>query len=414
MFSLFRSKTTPPQNNLTINGKPIKGNPKGEVNINFGTDCNYSGIYLNEDEKTDNGSIYYFDCYYTGGVKRFNNIFIKHGYGKLIFSVRKQSIEGEWINGIISYGKLQNKNIIFEGEIKQQQDVFFSNKGIYFIDNAKIKFKDETNTYGIITYDNGNIFEGKIDNFMPTNGKKTYFEHPTFESISGEYYNGSFKNDFTINYKSGCILYEKRDDIKFKLPNGDILTGSKFFDTYRLNKIIYLNGSLYIGEIKYNKCLLQNGVIEYCKHGKGKWYKNDGTSIKTIFENDTIVNNSLVIETLEDDTKLTYIIIDSKRSGEGYIERNNLRYYVYWIDNEPYTSINGTHINDLNKSCISINCSTCNQDTICNINDNKILNCDINPNNICSICYENPVNVTLPICRHTFCNICLVKIKKLN
>jgi hypothetical protein len=76
-----------------------------------------------------------------------------------------------------------------------------------------------------------------------------------------------------------------------------------------------------------------------------------------------------------------------------------------------YSTLNYTQKTQKAEGTYKFKCPKCQEPKNFKMSDHKWCESDINPSNICGICYENPVNVSLPKCMHTFCSTCIPKIK---
>lgn len=414
------------ENNRIIKCKWKKSKPIGIVEIKT-PKIIYRGTYIEDNEICKYGSIEYIETneFYEGSIINKNGDFIKHGYGKFVTN-DLNSFSGIWDNDILHSGTneiLFNKNRIYKyiGEFENLKPT----NGIYYIDdltfvgeisggNIKYIIKDGNINYpitkmkGIVTYPNGDIFEGVLENMKEIKGKRTYKNHETIIDIDGFLQNGSFKNLYTVRYKSGCIMDRKKSSYVFTLTDGVKISFDYIHDQKGHGKIIYSNNSSYEGIIKHNNNILRNGITKFSRDGKGIWYKNDGVVIDTTFENDLIKNVSEVKEKTATGETYFYTWIDGLRTGEGHIQVGRVIRKVIWLNGIPYEEKNEIIPTNL----IHLRCPYCNNKDFFDISKNLILESDINDKNLCKICYENPVNVTIPNCRHTFCTECLLIVKR--
>uniref|UniRef100_A0A6C0AGB0 RING-type domain-containing protein n=1 Tax=viral metagenome TaxID=1070528 RepID=A0A6C0AGB0_9ZZZZ len=411
------------ENDMEINCVWKKGKPVGLVEIKTSA-LIYKGKYIENNEICENAVIKYFQNneFYEGSVINKNGIFTKHGTGK--FTTKDLKIfSGIWENDVLSSGVMdstvyKNLKYRYEGEF----DILTPIKGIYYIDNltfvGKIldtnvkyviingsvkysKFKIE----GIVTYPNGDTFEGILEDMKEIKGKKIYKNNDTLVEINGCLENGSYKDMYSAKYKSGCILDRKKDSYTFILPSATKICFDYIHHQKGFGKIYYSNNSSYIGIVKHNINVLKNGITEFSKDGRGIWNKNDGVIIETFFENDLIKNDSEVKETTATGEIFFYVWSNNSRNGEGYIQVGNFIKKVVWLNGNPIED----EIIVIPENLVCIKCPYCKNEECFEISKNKILKSDINENNVC---YENPVNMTFPKCRHTFCETCILIVKQ--
>lgn len=302
--------------------------------------------------------------------------------------------QGEFENGVPIGKNLTFGNGIFEGPIL-----------------------DWVNFKGKFTYNNGDIFEGLLKHSIPYKGKMTYSNEEYIISISS-FWNGFLCLNFTeIKFKNGCIIKRTKLNLIKIYINKIIITITEL--KYRNSKVIikYSNGDIYSGEIIHNYDLINNGITNFYRNGFSTLFKLNGNILYTKWYRDLIFDGAEVIEILPSKIKLKYIYINNiGKTGKGEIHFDNI-YLVNWVNNVPFSNysynlqISEDIIIYANKK-IRIKCPICNVENYFNINKNKILNCNIDERNICCICYENPVDCTLPECRHTFCSKCLIMVKQ--
>ena len=194
----------------------------------------------------------------------------REGFGKCIYENKNYYI-GQWLNDQINgKGKIytKNNNIIYEGDFVngkfEGKGTFYDKNGGYYIgdfcDNKK-------HGKGKMYYSNGQIqYEGNFVNDKYEGEGKYYYK-------KGKYYIGNFYK----NKKNGKgVLYYKNDEINY--------IGDFKDDKYEGNgKYIFKNGCFYVGEWSNNKM-----------NGQGKIFNSKEEIIKEgIFVNDkySFMNN---------------------------------------------------------------------------------------------------------------------------
>ena len=452
---------------LTCDWKNEK--PHGKITHNFYDSSRniiltYEGDYIEENE-VSGGVLYYRDMHYVGSITKINGTYLKHGEGHLYISLSNELYMCDWqYDKIQGVGKLIKDKITYEFEfderlkIKNSGKILYEN-GIIFEGIIKGEFLE-----GKITFPNGKIFEGKaMDPFNLVHG--TYKEQNT--KIKSIY--GFFPNNVTVEYHNKTTYHGNTKGFAligyFIDLNGNKVSGN--WSNKDDKKVEYTNGDIYEGSIENNPCPIKNGLTEWIKKGKGTlttknsiinciWdgdikfgrgtekflnlvqenpgnqvqvQENPANLVQVLRNPENLVQGNLdhVQENQENPANLVQVLrnpenlvpetqlnlsgcvhyctwINDVKTGEGFLENDGIIIKVEWILGEMV--IINENDEKVNKGKM-IKCPTCRKYVIFKFEDIIILPCDINEKNICGICMENPVNLILPKCRHTFCNLCV-------
>lgn len=381
-------------NNLVM-GKWENKKPVGIFEINT-PHLTYRGRYIEELEINVEGFLDFNNgSFYKGSIIRRNNEYYRHGQGT--YTSGETIYTGQW-NYMITFGHMiktitiayRKYTITYNGEFVNMEPV---NDEFTFI-GATFKGKiKKTKCSGVLRFDNGDIFEGNSEYIFPIDGKMIYANDTNLISLEGKW---DSPDNFKKVFKNGSTLKNSIFTDKY----GNEIRGITY-DYLMLNvSIKYIDGSKYEGYINYMHNIFQSGLEKYYRHGFGSFTNTDGITFQCNWVLDEIKNNSKVIEILPHGKKLIYILKDGNKTGDGSIIQNSIITPVRWINNEPHSVFD-------TETMKTLKCPECREENSFNIDKNRILLKDINPKNICGICYENEVDTTLPICRHTFCRRCL-------
>lgn len=250
--------------------------------INYANGNKYEGEF-NDDKKNGRGKMEYInniiydgqwtdDLYYGFGTLYKNNILIENGYyvnNILLHDKNKVKIKttfSENINlddiiKIIYKNNIPHGNLLYDNATKKYK-IFYNNNDYYYGDITHDICKEQLtneiiNGKGIMTYDDGSIYEGEwINGNFNGQGKMIY--------KNGDIYNGDWK-DNKANGK-GKMVYN----------NGNVYDGDwKDNKANGHGKMIYKNGDVYEGEWKNDKA-----------NGKGVMIFSSGHIFEATWEND--------------------------------------------------------------------------------------------------------------------------------
>lgn len=174
---------------------------------------------------------------------------------------QKLYINGIWDDGDLKKGKVKIGNNTYDGDI---QNGLFNGKGkMEYADGSYFegKFKDGTKKNGVLTFNNGTVFEGDFEN--DEIGKNGKFTWPDGKTYQGNLKNGIFDGRGTLKDPEKGI-YEG----EFK--NGIYHGKGKYtwYDEYTKEKGDTYNGEYFDGK----------------KNGYGVYNFKDGSKIEGCFE----------------------------------------------------------------------------------------------------------------------------------
>ena len=194
------------------------------------------------------------------------------------------SLDGEIYEGDIIGGKPHGDGVykytngdVYKGKFK---DGIKEGKGVYKHINNEIhegKFVNDKLNYGIITFDNGNIYEGGIkDNQLNGYG---ILKFPDGEFYKGEFKNGLANGKGIYKYVSGNIHEGEwkngmpHGNIKVKYSNGDRFHGKFEYGVAITGEVYYTDGTKYIGKFK-------NDINNNNPEGKGVFVNKNGSEYR--------------------------------------------------------------------------------------------------------------------------------------
>ena len=188
----------------------------------------------------------------------WNNNLKMSGQGELFFPKENVFVKGNWKDGIFYKGRIYGKNMIYEGEIKDNQ---YNGKG-KLIDTKKNEiyegnFKNnQKHGEGVLTFSDKSKYIGNFENDEFSEGELKW--------INGDNYKGNFKDGIFNGYGN------------IKINNGSEYEGNFLNGLYNGRGVFkWKNGDSYDGDYSYG---IKEGKGKYTFNDKnsydGQWYSN--------------------------------------------------------------------------------------------------------------------------------------------
>lgn len=291
----------------------------------YNTKCTYEGQW-NNDQWTCGTFTHPDGSTYTGN---FVNGWAHCKNGKYIKrnnNVVEYTYIGNWVNdkrngkGIITY----SNGDVFDGCWKNDK---IENGIMKYSNNSSYEgewLENKRHGKGILTYPNGNILNGQWDNNKIIYGIMTF--------MNGNVYNGNFKNDKNdVNDQNDVNNQNDQNFIQFDYGTMEYSNGNKYTGhwnnnlKHNLGTMIYSDGNVFTGNwlndsMKDGKLLFANK--DYCE---GTW------------ENNIMIGKIKVRKTYPNEGIYEGEIENDKRNGYGIMNYNDTRIYVgYWVNDNRH------------------------------------------------------------------------------
>ena len=188
----------------------------------------------------------------------WNNNLKMSGQGELFFPKENVFVKGNWKDGIFYKGRIYGKDMIYEGEIKNNQyngygKLIDTKKNEIYEGNFK---NNQKHGEGVLTFGDKSKYIGNFENDEFSEGELKW--------INGDYYKGNFKDG----------IFNGEGNIKIK--NGSEYEGNFLNGLYNGKGVFkWKNGDSYDGHYSYG---IKEGKGKYTFNNKnsydGQWYSN--------------------------------------------------------------------------------------------------------------------------------------------